>query len=819
MKRKIIAVFAFFVSLGLVSCMHLFEDEPEMCIVSYYSQHDRENLPKSFKCPKGTKLTSEQLPALTEEGYIFEGWNVEKTSVGSDFFVKENIVLTAMWEIVEYTIVYNLDGGINDDQNLNYYTVENETFELKAPVKEGYDFVGWYADEGLTKQVVSIKKGSVGNITLYAKWTSESFKITYYLNGGVNSSENPNFYTIEDEIIICNPERTGYDFAGWYADEGLTEQVVSIKKGSVGNITLYAKWTIQSFKITYYLNGGVNSSENPNFYTVEDDIILCNPKRTGYIFEGWYTNSTFVGSTINQIKKESTGPISLYAKWEARTDIPYVIYHYFQEKTGNNYKLWSTENRTDGTTDQPISWFALAEPGSMLNDELTKENGVLSKNAPKQLVHGDGSTVVELYYDWEIETVTFELNGGTGLESTTCRYCAFIDPPPTPQKTGYTFAGWYIDSSLVNIFDFSSMIGENITLYAKWNVKTYTITFNGNGATTNGTLSKQLKYGEHIGSIVAPTKTDCIFVGYFIDKKGSGKGYYCPGGEQYWYIDDNITLYAKWIERFVKVAGTTITGNEPWDEPWDPGSNVFVGGRSLTIPDLYVCDHEVTRGEFKALMGEDPSKADAYDKDGNKLTGDDVLNNPVNYVNWYDAIAYCNKLSIKEGLTPAYTVSGISDWKNLAYSAIPTERNDDWDAVSCNFEANGYRLPTEAEWEWLARGGENYFYAGSNIVGDVAWYTTNTNDTGSRDVKTKAANGYGLYDMSGNVWEWCWDWFGSSFSAIGPSGPSSGDKRVLRGGSWCYDSKGCIVYIRAKSGPSYRSESSSFGFRLVRNAN
>ena len=791
-----------------------------------------------------------------------------------------------MWEIVEYTIVYNLDGGINDDQNLNYYTVEKETFELKAPVKDGYDFAGWYADEGLTEQVVSIKKGSVGNITLYAKWMTESFKITYYLNGGVNSSENPNIYTIEDNIILSNPERTGYDFAGWYADEGLTEQVVSIKKGSVGNITLYAKWTSESFKITYnlnggvnssenpncytiedeiilcnpertgydflgwyedeglteqvvsikkgsvgniilyakwtsesfkityYLNGGLNSSENPNFYTIEDEIILCNPERTGYIFEGWYTNSTFAGSTINQIKKESTGPISLYAKWEARTDIPYVIYHYFQEKTGNNYKLWSTENRTDGITDQPICWFALSEPGSMLNDELTKENGVLSKNAPKQLVHGDGSTVVELYYDWEIETVTFELNGGTGLESTTCRYCAFIDPPPTPKKTGYTFAGWYSDSSLVNIFDFSSMIGENIKLYAKWNVKTYTITFNGNGATTNGTLSKQLKYGEHIGSIVAPTKTDCIFVGYFIDKKGSGKGYYCPYGEQYWYIDDNITLYAKWIERFVKVAGTTIKGNESWT----PASEVFVSGRSLTIPDLLVCDHEVTRGEFKAFMGEDPSMEKAYDKDGNKLTGDDALNNPVNNVNWYAAIAYCNKLSIKEGLTPAYTVSGISDWENLAYSAIPTKGNDDWDAATCNFEASGYRLPTEAEWEWLARGGENYTYAGSNTIDEVAWYTGNTNNTGSRDVKTKAANGYGLYDMSGNIWEWCWDWYTETISSdAGASGASSGNFRVLQGGAWFSVANESKVAHRYGFYPQAGGWCS--GFRLVRNAN
>lgn len=265
-------------------------------------------------------------------------------------------------------------------------------------------------------------------------------------------------------------------------------------------------------------------------------------------------------------------------------------------------------------------------------------------------------------------------------------------------------------------------------------------------------------------------------------------------------------------EGFVKVLGTTITGSETWT----PTSSVFVSGRSLTIPDLYACDHEVTRGEFKALMGEDPSTADAYDKDGNKLTGDDVLKNPVNYVNWYAAIAYCNKLSVKEGLTPAYTVSGISDWENLAYSSIPTSSNDTWNAATCNFEASGYRLPTEAEWEWLARGGENYTYTGSDTVDDVAWYTSNTNDTGSRDVKTKAANGYGLYDMSGNVWEWCWDWYGSISSTTGASGASSGYVRVPRGGSWCSNAYRCEVAYRYNNTPYDRYE--NYGFRLVRSA-
>ena len=263
-------------------------------------------------------------------------------------------------------------------------------------------------------------------------------------------------------------------------------------------------------------------------------------------------------------------------------------------------------------------------------------------------------------------------------------------------------------------------------------------------------------------------------------------------------------------EGFVEVIGTTITGSESWT----PSSRVFVSGRTITIPDMYVCDHEVTRGEFKEVMGTDPSTANAYDKDGNKLTGDAVLNNPVNYVNWYAAIAYCNKLSLKENLTPCYSVSGVTDWENLAYSSIPTSYNSAWNAATCNFEADGYRLPTEAEWEWLARGGENYTYAGSNTVGDVAWYTSITNDTGTREVKTKAPNGYGLYDMSGNVYEWCWDWYDSISDSTAADGATSGDNRVLRGGSWNAVDSLCQVAYRNSS---YFSLRYNFcGFRVVR---
>ena len=173
--------------------------------------------------------------------------------------------------------------------------------------------------------------------------------------------------------------------------------------------------------------------------------------------------------------------------------------------------------------------------------------------------------------------------------------------------------------------------------------------------------------------------------------------------------------------------------------------------------------------------------------------------------------------SLKENLTPCYSVSGVTDWENLKYSSIPTTTDTNWVAAVCDFAADGYRLPTEAEWEWLARGGENYTDAGSNTVGDVAWYTSNTNYDGSREVKTKQANGYGLYDMSGNVSEWCYDWYGPVSSSTADTGASSGANRVIRGGSWGDNSGICAVSNRYDyDDPYYRN--SGRGFRVVRNA-
>ena len=235
--------------------------------------------------------------------------------------------------------------------------------------------------------------------------------------------------------------------------------------------------------------------------------------------------------------------------------------------------------------------------------------------------------------------------------------------------------------------------------------------------------------------------------------------------------------------------------------------------------------HEITRAQFLAIMETDPSYT-LYSIG---------TSDPVQWVNWYHAIAFCNKLSIAEGLEPVYSVSDV-DFTTLTYASIPITSNADWNAATANWSNNGYRLPTEMEWMWAAMGatsGAGYTsptyltgylktFAGGNgtsLIGDFAWYDGNSITT--HPVGKKLANELDLYDMSGNVMEWCWDWYdfypdeALASNTDDGRGKALGTQRVVRGGSWYDDAHLVTVTYRTSFDPFYSDE--GFGFRVVRN--
>jgi len=391
-------------------------------------------------------------------------------------------------------------------------------------------------------------------------------------------------------------------------------------------------------------------------------------------------------------------------------------------------------------------------------------------------------------------TVSFDTGaGGSSVASVQVRDGHTVARPATnPTRAGYNFVNWYASAAGGSPFNFATQITADLTVFARWfAVSTgedcgcdYCVDCEGAGCVCyTGCDYASCECGDCEGAGCECEDTGCEYAGC-----GCAD---CTGSDCFC---DAVRI------EIVRVDGGYFQMG------YCPSGQSVTPIRTVTVSGFYMGVFPVTQGEWYDVMGTWPSfftGTNAFDENWNVIDpATPVFNRrdlPVEQVSWFDAVEFANALSIQAGLEPAYTIDGTT--------------------VTRNRNANGYRLPTEAEWEFAARGGivcqGNFVFSGSDDAGDVAWTSENSGRR-THEVGMLDSNALGLYDMSGNVWEWVWDWFGTypAEDETNPEGAVSGASRVFRGGSFLDSSVFARSAVRPNFSPGVRVD--DLGFRLVR---
>ena len=392
--------------------------------------------------------------APTKYGYAFIGWvdaegnKVEKIEKGTT----GNVALTATWDVVDFTITYDLDGGENAEANPSTYTANDEIVFADA-TKLGYVFLGWYDAEG--NKVEKLEIGTLGDVALTAKWEIVVYNISYELSGAANAETNVATYTVLDEVVFAAVEKDGYVFNGWVDAEG--NKVEKLEIGTTGDVTVIADFEAIVYNISYELDGGANAEANPETYIVEDEIVFADATKLGYAFLGWYDAE---GNKVEKIEKGTMGDINIAAKFEI------VVY---------NITIVAADTEfTDTYTVLDEKVFAEINKVGYIYHGIYDAEG---NKVEKIEVGTTGDIVLTAKLEAIVYEITYDLDGATNAESNPATYTiedevVFADI----EKVGYTFLGWF-DAEGNKVEKLEKGTINNIALAAKFETIKYNITY------------------------------------------------------------------------------------------------------------------------------------------------------------------------------------------------------------------------------------------------------------------------------------------------------------------------------------------------------